>query len=198
MEGLASGYPRTLLTAANGTVIEIFEWESEAAAQRAHDNPTVKKLWGQIAELAEFIPLSAVPESQKLFSPFKQIENDRKNRVIHFEIEANEPKKVSQFYQDVFGWEFHQWGENQYWLADTGREPCPGIDGAVMKRIQPESAVTNTIHVESVDMSIKKVLNAGGKVCKPKFAVPGVGFVAYITDPEGNMFGMMQPDMSAK
>jgi hypothetical protein len=36
-----------------------------------------------------------------------------------------------------------------------------------------------------------------GKVALPKIAVPGVGWLAYCQDPEGNMFGMMQNDTSA-
>ena len=198
MLGLASGFPRSLMTAANGAVVEIFEWDSEDASRRAHDHPEVQKIWEAIGAVADFVPLSSLPEAQKPFSHFKQTKNDRMNRVIHFEIEADDPAKVSGFYRDAFGWEFHQWGQNEYWLADTGREPCPGIDGAVMKRKQPEGGVTNTIHVQSLEEAIRKIERAGGKVCVPKMAIEGVGYLAYCSDPEENVFGIMQPDMAAK
>ena len=42
------------------------------------------------------------------------------NRVIHFEIPANDSKKVIEFYKNVFGWNVQQWGEQEYWLAFTG------------------------------------------------------------------------------
>ena len=32
----------------------------------------------------------------------------------------------------------------------------------------------------------------------PQDAVPGMGWLAYCTDPEGHVFGMMQSDTSAK
>jgi predicted enzyme related to lactoylglutathione lyase len=31
----------------------------------------------------------------------------------------------------------------------------------------------------------------------PKMAVPGVGWMAYCKDPEGHIFGIMQPDAAA-
>ena len=34
----------------------------------------------------------------------------------------------------------------------------------------------------------------GATVAVPLDAVPGVGWLAYITDPAGNLFGLMQPD----
>lgn len=196
--GLATGYPRTLMVAADGAIVEIFEWESEQASRSAHDHPEVQKIWKTIGELSEVIPLNSLVETQKPFAHFKQVENDRTNRVIHFEIEADNPQAVSKFYETVFEWKFNQWGQNAYWLADTGQEPCPGIDGAVMQRKQPKGGVTNTIHVNSLEEYIKKVERAGGKLCVPKMVVPGVGYLAYCSDPEGYVFGMMQMDMAAK
>ena len=36
------------------------------------------------------------------------------------------------------------------------------------------------------------------RVVLPKIAVPGVGWVAYCADTEGNVFGMLQDDPNAK
>lgn len=196
--GFVSGYPRQLMTAADGTVISIFQWDSDEAAKRAHEHPEFHQMWEAMSRISDAVPLSEVPEAQKPFSNFKQAKNDRTNRLVHFEIEADEPEKVRKFFENVFGWEFTQFGNVPYWLADTGNEPCPGIDGAVMKRKQPQTNVTNIIHVESIDESVKKVERAGGKICVPKMAIPGVGYVAYFLDPEDNVFGMMQPDMTAR
>lgn len=38
----------------------------------------------------------------------------------------------------------------------------------------------------------------GGQVIRPKMAVPGVGWMAYIKDTEGNIFGLMESDPGAK
>ena len=54
------------------------------------------------------------------------------NRPIHFEICADEPARLAEFYQTVLGWEIATWDDRQvYWLARTGEECTPGIDGAV-------------------------------------------------------------------
>ena len=38
-------------------------------------------------------------------------------RVIHFEIPAKSPEKLTGFYKDVFGWTFQKWGDMDYWLT---------------------------------------------------------------------------------
>ncbi len=52
--------------------------------------------------------------------------------------------------------------------------------------------------VPSIDKFIKKVEDNAGTIVTPKHAVPGVGWAAYFKDPEGNMFGMMEEDTSAR
>ena len=120
-------------------------------------------------------------------------------RVVHFEIEADQPKRAIKFYETVFGWRIQKWeGPIEYWLIMTGKEDEPGIDGGLSKRTEGTPATVNTIDVPSVDEYIKKVESSGGTIVRPKMAVPGVGWMAYFTDPDGNMFGMMQEDPKAK
>jgi uncharacterized protein len=42
------------------------------------------------------------------------------------------------------------------------------------------------------------VTKAGGQLVMPKTAIPTVGYFAYLTDTEGNLFGVMQADKNAK
>ena len=51
--------------------------------------------------------------------------------------------------------------------------------------------------VPSVDDYVDRVVGAGGIVALPKMAVPGVGWLAYCKDTEGNIFGFMQSDETA-
>lgn len=37
----------------------------------------------------------------------------------------------------------------------------------------------------------------GALVCVPKTAVAGIGWLAYVKDPDGNLFGMLEADMKA-
>lgn len=45
------------------------------------------------------------------------------NRVVHFEIQVDNPERAIKFYQDVFGWNFQKWGEQKYWMIMTDSTP---------------------------------------------------------------------------
>ena len=117
-------------------------------------------------------------------------------RVIHFEITADQPERAVKFYSNVFGWKIQKWeGPMDYWLVYTGEGP--GIDGGLMKRMNPSATTINTIGVPSVDEYLAKIEKNGGKAVVPKAAIPGIGWFAYCQDTEGNVFGIMQMDESA-
>ena len=119
-------------------------------------------------------------------------------RVVHFEIPVNDIDRSIAFYQKVFGWTFKKFdGPELYYLVSTGPKDQPGIDGGLLKKRDPRQPMVNTIQVENVDATISSVEQNGGKCCLPKMAIPGVGWLAYFTDPEGNTHGVMQPDLSA-
>ncbi|MBM4170888.1 MAG: VOC family protein [Ignavibacteria bacterium] len=122
------------------------------------------------------------------------------NRVIHFEIAANDPEKVINFYKSVFGWNVQQWGEQKYWLAFTGDKNSPGIDGAffVPQGTMPGNGIVNTIQVENLEEAIEKVKINGGEQVVEKMTIPNVGYICYCKDVEGTIFGMMQEDANAK
>jgi predicted enzyme related to lactoylglutathione lyase len=118
-------------------------------------------------------------------------------RVIHFEILGDDPERAVKFYRKAFGWKIKKWeGPVDYWLVTTGEDNQPGINGAIMER-EGKGSVYNTIDVPSVDEFIKNIVEADGKVITEKRAVPGVGYMAYCADTEGNVFGIMQEDPSA-
>jgi hypothetical protein len=119
------------------------------------------------------------------------------SRVIHFEIGADDPERAVKFYEKVFGWKINRWGPVEYWLATTGPDAEPGINGAITPRVDKRATV-NTISVPNVDEFVKRIEQEGGKIVMAKSTVPGVGYMAYCQDTEGNIFGIMQEDPSAK
>lgn len=120
-------------------------------------------------------------------------------RVCHFEIPATDPDRLAEFYKKVFGWKIEKWpGPMEYWMVNTGADGTPGINGGMLRKEGPVQGTTNTVDVESVDKAIASVTAAGGKAVMPKTPIPGVGYFAYCLDTEGNLFGVMQPDQSAK
>lgn len=124
-------------------------------------------------------------------------------RVVHFEVHAEDPQRALAFYSGVLGWEFSQWeGVEDYWLIRTGEPGEPGIDGGMVRRRgtidgQAVIAFVCTVDVPSVDAYVERALSAGGTIALPKMAIPGVGWLAYLKDTEGNLFGMMQSDPAA-
>ena len=125
-------------------------------------------------------------------------------RIVHFEIHADDPERAAGFYARAFGWKTEKWdGPIDYWLVMTGSPDEAGIDGGIMKRPSPNqgNAITGfvcTVDVDDLDASIGAVENAGVSIAQPKTPVPGVGWMAYCIDTEGNRFGLMQSDENAK
>ena len=125
-------------------------------------------------------------------------------RVVHFEIHACDPDRAVNFYKTLFGWNFQKWeGPMEYWMVITGPDDQPGINGGLLKRQgeidgQAVIAYVCTFDVADVDASVQTALANGGQVALPKMAIPGVGWLAYCKDTEGNIFGVMQNDPNAQ
>lgn len=122
------------------------------------------------------------------------------NRIVHFEIHAPNPQAAIDFYTKNFGWSFTKWDgeQTEYWLVSTGDKNSKGIDGGLMKSRDGQPRTVNTLEVNDVDAAAKKVEQTGGKIVVPKLPIPGVGWLAYATDPGGNIFGIFKSDTNAK
>lgn len=119
-------------------------------------------------------------------------------RPIHFELPAANPERAAQFYTDVFGWTVEKWdGPVEYWLVTTGEEGEPGINGGIMRPQGPDQTTTNTVGVDDLDATVQRATAAGATVVAPRMAIPGMGWLAYLTDTEGNTFGVMEGDSNA-
>ena len=121
------------------------------------------------------------------------------SRVIHFEIPADDPQRAVDFYTRVFDWTFQKWaGPQDYWLVTTGASQEPGINGGLLKRQHPGMSTVNTVQGTNLDQTVAQIEKAGGHTVVPRMAIPGVGHLAYCSDTENNVFGVMQPDAEAK
>jgi predicted enzyme related to lactoylglutathione lyase len=136
------------------------------------------------------------------------------SRVVHFEIHAENPERAVSFYKDLFGWTFTKWdGPMEYWMIltasehgrTTGDKPAEGINGGLVRRRGPApmpgqavNAYCCTVDVANLDASLTKAQSLSATIAVPKMAIPGVGWLAYIIDTEGNILGMMQNDPAAK
>ncbi len=110
--------------------------------------------------------------------------------VVHWEFWSEDPEKISEFYQRVFGWEIRHIPEMNYRLVETGG--TGGINGGIMK---PQAGpwpgkLAFYIDVDDLDAFAKKITSAGGKMVVDKMEVPGVGQFSLFEDPDGRVLGM--------
>lgn len=118
-------------------------------------------------------------------------------RVVYFDLSADEPERAIKFYRKVFGWKIEKWeGPFDYWLIRTGELDKPGIDGGLAKRQRPSDSITNFIDVPSVDEFAAKIEASGGQIIQPKMSIPGIGYIVIFKDTEGNVAGIIEPDMA--
>ena len=126
------------------------------------------------------------------------------SRAVHFEIHATNPQTLIDYYTRLFGWAFNKWGGGEYWMIHTGTDDQPGINGGLLPRPGPApdpmttpNAFVITVDVEDLNTSLGMAIDGGGGLCVPRMPVPGIGWLAYVKDPDGNIFGMMQADANA-
>jgi predicted enzyme related to lactoylglutathione lyase len=134
------------------------------------------------------------------------------NLVVHFEIHASEPQRLIDFYSELFGWKFTQYGDTPYWTIDTGEgaignttgTPGAGINGGLTQRQGPRpeagAPVNGCNFVVGVDGSVddlmKRGIELGAAEAMPAEDMEGIGRGGYLTDPDGNLFGMLSPVLS--
>ncbi|MEO6182126.1 MAG: VOC family protein [Verrucomicrobiota bacterium] len=118
--------------------------------------------------------------------------------IIWFEIPADKPERAREFYGKLFGWKINPFpGMPDYQHIDTGG-PDASPDGGLMKRTHPAHTITTYIYVPSVNKFMAKVEKLGGSICRPKTAVPGMGYFAICQDTENNTFAIWEVNSKAK
>ena len=118
--------------------------------------------------------------------------------IVWFEIPADKPERAREFYGKLFGWKINPLpGMPDYQHIDTGGADA-SPDGGLMKRMHPGHSITTYILVASVTKHMAKVKKLGGRICRPKTAVPGMGYFAICEDTEKNTFAIWEVNPKAK
>ncbi|MCC6620731.1 MAG: VOC family protein [Deltaproteobacteria bacterium] len=117
-------------------------------------------------------------------------------KVIHFEVPIDDAERARAFYGGVFGWSTQEFAPGMgYWPTDAGTGP--GIGGALTQRSAESPGLMFYIAVDDVDATLAAVAAAGGAALTPRMPIPGVGWMAFIQDTEGNRVGLFQSDPAA-
>ena len=110
-----------------------------------------------------------------------------------------DPAAAAEFYGRLFGWELEdvmppEAGSHYFMARIRGLDV--GAVGSIPEGA-PQVATWNTyIWVDSADETASKVRDAGGSVVMEPFDVMDAGRMAVVTDPEGAMFMVWQPNQN--
>ena len=124
------------------------------------------------------------------------------NTIGYFEIQSSDPARDIKFYETIFGWKFikEEFVPIEYYRIETN-----SINGGLLKRpakVPPPQSGTNafvcSIQVENFDKTNQLILENGGQVALPKFAIPGRCWQGYFVDLDNNTFGIFEVDENAK
>lgn len=126
----------------------------------------------------------------------------KKNPVVHFEIAADDTKRAQKFYESAFDWKMNEIPEMQYTTIHTAETDennmvkTPGaINGGIMKRGSGDDTVNLVVSTDNIEESKEKVEKAGGKIVMDITDIPTVGKYFRAKDTEGNIVGVLQPEM---
>ncbi len=125
------------------------------------------------------------------------------NPVVHFEMPAEDTKRMVDFYGKVFGWESSIMGPEYggYVVTMTTESDKKGpkkpgaINGGFYKKTKDTAPnMSVVISVDNIKAHIEKVKKAGGKVLGTPTDIPNVGTYVSFIDTEGNRLSMLQPN----
>ena len=119
--------------------------------------------------------------------------------IVWFEIPADDIARAKKFYKSLFGWKINPFAGAavpDYQHIDTGGADA-SPDGGMMKRMHPGHTITQYVLVPSVDKAAAKVKKLGGEICRPKTAVPGMGYFVICQDTESNTFALWERNEKA-
>jgi len=131
----------------------------------------------------------------------------KKNPVVHFEMPAEDSKRMADFYSKAFGWKTQMLGDEMgnYTLVtttdsdETGRPKTPGsINGGFYPKKEdwPAQYPSVVIAVDDIKEAMRNIENAGGKVIGEPMEIPGYGLYVSFFDTEGNRASLMEPFMN--
>jgi uncharacterized protein len=126
------------------------------------------------------------------------------DRVVHFEIPAENLERAKKFYSENFGWKLNQLGPEvgNYVLVHTGPTDAEGmpqdrafINGGMMPRDPSASSPVLVIAVADADRAVEQVTKSGGRLVGEILDIPNVGRYARVEDTEGNVIAVIKPTM---
>lgn len=127
----------------------------------------------------------------------------RHGTIAHFAVNADDDTATRAFYEALFGWTFEPWGPPSFFHIKRDDGALPGPIGALQARreLEPGLRMTGfecTVAVDDVDAVVEATRRHGGEILMEKTTIVGVGDLAFVKDPSGNVVGAMRYDGAAE
>jgi hypothetical protein len=121
-----------------------------------------------------------------------------KGRFVWYELATTDPNKAQAFYRDVVGWGAvpYEGGIGPYTTWMNGENPVGGL----MELTEPERKGGAPPHwrayiqTPDVTATVERARQLGAHIIEPLIEVPGIGKMAFMTDPQGAMFAVFAPE----
>ena len=115
-----------------------------------------------------------------------------------YELGTSDLKGATAFYEKILGWQITDAGMEgfTYLLARSGDEMVAGLMSNDMQEGPPPPNWLIYFAVDDCDATAARITSAGGSIYKPPADIPGTGRFAVVADPQGAVFGILQPDLS--
>lgn len=113
-----------------------------------------------------------------------------KHEIVHWEIQAQNPSRLHDFYGDALGWDIDASNEMKYGMVASGGPS--GINGGIGGSPRPGSRVLVYAQVASIPALLERIESLGGKTVMPRTDIGPVVMALY-EDPEGNLMGLLEP-----
>jgi predicted enzyme related to lactoylglutathione lyase len=109
--------------------------------------------------------------------------------IVHWEIQAQDAKRIQRFYADLFGWKIDASNPMNYGMvASKGKG---GIDGGIGGTMSGRSRLLVYATVADINGVLEKAESLGARTVMPRTDV-GPVIMGIFEDVEGNHFGIIE------
>lgn len=118
-------------------------------------------------------------------------------KVTHFEIFAEEPRRLARFYRELFGWTVVKAIDTDYFHIHLTPAQTELRGGVMLRPLDTPRSWVSYVLVDSIDDTLRAVVRLGGRIVRGKTALPGKAWSAMLGDPEQNIFVVYELDPAA-
>jgi predicted enzyme related to lactoylglutathione lyase len=152
----------------------------KAAATRKKGAVTAKKVAAKTKKTTT---------AKKAAPPKKAAPRKTRHPVVHWEIQSRDPKRLHQFFSDVFDWVIDANNPMNYGMVASGGSE--GINGGIGGTMNSAARVVVYTSVPDIDDTLARIAAHGGKTVMPREDL-GMVVMALYEDPEGNVLGLVE------